>query len=851
MVKKSSVASLKVLRPRRRPVFAALIAALCLAQTCAADSALGSGLKVTGRGSLSYRWESQSGQPAGWGLANDTALYDTRGLREQTDFLLAGDILPGLRLDANIVRSPFSTSTSRWLLTGSLGDAALSVGDITASLDGNPLVSLRRSLKGLKIDGPLGGGSLTMIVSQAKAPVRTDTFYGRNTSGPYYLNSSPVVDGSERVSLDGRALARGHDYFVDYEIGALWFQPALIIAPTSRVTVTYEHLAPGNAGGLTAVRADQSHGRLRVGATYASLRSAAVPSSSPRRDRWTATGTIGPFFLSNRPVVPGSEVVSINGIEQQRDIAYQIDYTEGRITFAFPVPSGALIEVTYRTRGQAGYTGPENMLGLDAALQVSRRASLQASVARSATASGDSAGGIVLSGNASWKALTLQGTFRRASPNFMGLDGSERIDSQKRIALELRPASFIKASWISDAVRQPYLGVFGAQQGPLMVQKNQDLRIEISPRGWPSLTLSRTRRSARSLGDDSTQGGSYEQNTSDGASLAFSRKAFGLSASISSSRASANWSLSTQQPDEFNPLSYDTANRAARFNVWVRPSDRLNISFDGGRSQTSAASGPGSDARGQRFSISYQPSRTLSLSFSGATQATAAIESLSLPASSSRMTQFSLQYTPSARWSAALSADGQTFAGGTSTNSDSRSVSLSLGFRPSSLASLDVQLTRQTVASLGATGRSSNNMVTFNAHLGPWRRLTADFGLQRLNGLASGSFLGFPGQAQQSPSTGSASTYMPYGATATASWRARIQYAVGRRQNVFFEGERWLSTGQPAAGRSESAAVGWEHRLAPGTKLIATLRSMRYRDPSEPRRNWSSNNFDLSLGFDF
>ena len=829
-----------------------IAAALMCAPACAGELGLGNRLRVTGRGTLSYRWESDSGQPAGWGLLSDDSLYDSTGLRQQTDFLLSGDILPGLRLDANIVRDPFSGSASRWTLTGGLGDASLALGDITASLDGNPFVSLRRSLRGLRIESPLGGsGSLVMITSQAKAPVRTDTFYGRNTSGPYYLNGSPVVDASERVDLDGRRLVRGQDYFMDYEIGAIWFQAALIVPPTSRVSVTYEHLAAGNAGAITAVRATQSHGRLRIGATYAAMRSAPAPSSAPKRDRWTGAGTIGPFFLSYRPVVPGSERVTINGIEQARDADYRIDYNEGRLIFAFPVPTGTLIEATYRTQAQGRSSGPESLFGMDGMWQISPRASLEASVASSAAPTGGSAGAIALSANASWDKFTIQGSLRRASPNFLGLDGAERIDSERRLTLELRPTSFVKASWLMSATTQPYLGVFGAQQSPLMAERNQDLRIEISPRGWPSLTFARTSRSARALAAEATGSTSREENSSDTVSLAYARKVFGASASLTDTRASANW-FGLQQSDDFLPLSYNTADRAARFNIWLRPSDRLNLSFDAGRSRTRAGSGQDSAATGQRVSVSYQPSRTVSLSLSEVNQNTGGMEALSLPASSSKMTLFSMQYTPSAKFSASLTADRQAFTGQASTNSNSSSVSLGFGIRPSATASLDLQLTRQQVTSLGAGGRSSNNMVTFNTRLGPWRRMTAELGLQRLNGMATGSFLGFGPGAQQSLTTqGGTAAMLPYALSATASWRARLAYSMGKRHSVFVEGERWLSTGQPAAGRSESAAAGWDYRLAQGTKLCATLRSMRYRDPAEPRRNWSSNSFDVSVGFDF
>lgn len=57
--------------------------------------------------------------------------------------------------------------------------------------------------------------------------------------------------------------------------------------------------------------------------------------------------TKGPYTLSRRLITPGSETVYVNGARAFRPADYQIDYTAGTITFAYPLPSGQVARVDY------------------------------------------------------------------------------------------------------------------------------------------------------------------------------------------------------------------------------------------------------------------------------------------------------------------------------------------------------------------------------------------------------------------------------------------------------------------------------------------------------------------------
>ncbi|MFQ3610279.1 MAG: hypothetical protein SNJ72_02190 [Fimbriimonadales bacterium] len=127
-------------------------------------------------------------------------------------------------------------------------DFTIEWGDITASLGGtNQLVSFNRTLQGVTGSARWGRNTIRYIQSETKAGARTITITGNDSPGPYYLQGSQIVDGSERVQVDGVEKRRGEDYTIDYFAGILRFREGLIIPRTSTIVVTYETYAFNSA----------------------------------------------------------------------------------------------------------------------------------------------------------------------------------------------------------------------------------------------------------------------------------------------------------------------------------------------------------------------------------------------------------------------------------------------------------------------------------------------------------------------------------------------------------------------------------------------------------------------------
>ena len=122
------------------------------------------------------------------------------------------------------------------------------LGDQEVAFDETTFGRYRRRLQGanLALSLPEWDAEIFGAVSEGRWHTRRITPV-EGYQGPYRLigdggAAGPVVAGSERVFLDGRALRRGEtqDYVVDAEQGLLTFSPAHPISSHSRITVEYQ-----------------------------------------------------------------------------------------------------------------------------------------------------------------------------------------------------------------------------------------------------------------------------------------------------------------------------------------------------------------------------------------------------------------------------------------------------------------------------------------------------------------------------------------------------------------------------------------------------------------------------------
>lgn len=116
------------------------------------------------------------------------------------------------------------------------------MGDFPLALEGTEFTLFRKEVRGIMAQGSFHEKFKSIFLfSQSKGMARREQFRGAGQQQEFRMQGSPVVQNSERVSVDGRMLTRGTDYLVDYEDGLIKFQPHILpIEITSWIVVEYE-----------------------------------------------------------------------------------------------------------------------------------------------------------------------------------------------------------------------------------------------------------------------------------------------------------------------------------------------------------------------------------------------------------------------------------------------------------------------------------------------------------------------------------------------------------------------------------------------------------------------------------
>ncbi|MBI2298999.1 MAG: hypothetical protein HYU66_08670 [Armatimonadetes bacterium] len=357
-------------------------------------------LNRSGYADLNYSFRSVSG-------AAQTFSQDQYGKDQDLAFdaslFVSGPIWKwaNLNVNAQVEQRSFGFNDTKpvWRIFWADQNNTFTIGDISPSLgDSNEFVPFSRRMKGLQADGRIGSRfEYLLFGSQVEGSIRNETFVGDGTAGPYFLTNTPIVDGSAVVVVDGVIQQPGYgdngDYTLNPSTGELLFNGARIIPPTSRIEVRYETQGSGGPKDLLlGARISYNPGRrFRLGVSYLGQIAAQKGGpSGPVQRHVTDTITVptpsnGPFTIMPRPIVAESEAVQVNGILQERDVDYQINYTTGELRFFQLLPEGTNILVRFSVIEQVDLgAGDRNIFGVDGSFSLGKIAAVQFEFAQSA-----------------------------------------------------------------------------------------------------------------------------------------------------------------------------------------------------------------------------------------------------------------------------------------------------------------------------------------------------------------------------------------------------------------------------------------------------------------------------------
>lgn len=463
-------------------------------------------------------------------VSGDKSLYsyDNYGndstFDDYTNLYIRGRLYQNAFIDAQLSRDRFSPLGNKLTLEYRGNKMNIKVGSILASLVGNDFATLNKSLEGLLLNFSLDEKtSFSLVASRARGSTKVESFRGNNTPGPYYLRFSPIVEGSEMVKVDDFVMRRGVDYEIDYYTGELNFLGARIISEGSLITVSYEYLySQGNS--IYGFRLSKEG---QWGITFLTRPDFKYtpPQERSREEYFLGTGTVGPFYLSYRPIVEDSETVIVDGVIQAKN-AYQVNYLSGIITFNTPVPAGSAVVIRYRYKADIPSLGSKQVIGLDGKLNVGGLPLVLRLAQSNDEAHQGTAFGLQTNKNFKNKAgeVAFSYNLRAISDHFVPLESVGFFRQERGQSLALNWANLdhtLRASLNYSSGKRPYGYSFSPITSSSQISSYKDMlfNLDISLPSLPNITFSHCATS---------QGGSYNYRNIRDEIRIFSSRTFGI-----------------------------------------------------------------------------------------------------------------------------------------------------------------------------------------------------------------------------------------------------------------------------------------------------------------------------------
>lgn len=335
--------------------------------------------RITGYRILGYHVQDVSGDREAYNLGN----YGGQGGQKFTDTgylrITGSKVFGTVDFEANIQDARFTDpQAQRYQVTYTNGPWQSEYGDIQTSLPtNNQFVRFNRRLTGVTAGYKSNGLSVKALSSESKGQARTVTIQGTNSAGPYFLQASQIIRGSESIEVDGVPQVFGQDYTIDYELGSVTFMNRVtleshIIPPSSTIVATYEsYNYSGSTGKITGAAMSYNFGSgARVGLTAITQKTGASGRQSTRTEKFQGFGAAStPYILQFTPVDTQPIIVRVDGIIQTEGVDYYFDPGNASI-FYFNrfVPPTSEIDVIYTPKSDGGVQGDRENYGLDLAL---------------------------------------------------------------------------------------------------------------------------------------------------------------------------------------------------------------------------------------------------------------------------------------------------------------------------------------------------------------------------------------------------------------------------------------------------------------------------------------------------
>jgi len=810
-------------------------------------------ITIQGERRIAYHQRTVSGDLQAY---NDVE-YGGQGLSTVTDFgnvhVTGAKVLGFLNFELNIQDSRFQDPQANRLSADiEKGPWTLNFGDIHGSLsNSNRFARFDKSLSGGQIGFKGKNFQVKALYSDVRGQPRTVSVQGNNSAGPYYLQSSQIVRGSEQVLVDGVLQVFGEDYTMDYDLGSILFVNKLtfegrIIPPTSTIVATYEVLGfNGSRGTLEGISTNIDLKKSgRIGMTVMRQKQGGKFRDDLLTQRFLppmAAGT--PLFLDFAPADPLALKLYIGSTLQVLGDTYEFnEFNTATIILKIDVID-KIVTIIYKPKPVNTVQGDRDIVGLDYSLPLGDRGQLAyyQAVGRLTNAVEPKSGtarGFQLEYKTGKTEFT--GSFRDVPDGFVGIETAtfNRNERATQVGIHVTPSDRFQYGIDHQNAR---IQTTGLDNAPVS-SRFSDLSayIDVKPKGTRGLPWKLTQERIASNGpngeatvDSTSLGTSGQKGRADWKLDLMNQFANGYSV-IDTVRAKRNLNIQT--------LAYRLNYRAAR-------SLDFNVNTSLSRVATTGVSSMGRDLL---FGASYRPNEKFAIraevadsdagqlatlgfisgsgfGYGGNGFSGGADESNFNESTNARNANLSMSWAANDKLSFTGNLNYYRTSGGVSSNVETKGVGFGANWNLNNSTDIDLLFDSSTTSFLDSPLVSSASTINFYVNGNPKGRFSYRGGINVL--LTSGN-----SQFRQD----------------SVGYEMSLNYLLAKRHSVNFSMDNGRLTGYlPQETRNMALTYQYQIWRTLALNIGYRIIDVVNRDKSIVSGEYSSRGFDIELQFNF
>ena len=595
------------------------------------EKATGSKITASGNSTFQLRADSVSGSSDSF---TNEQYYGrgANGFYNDTDVSVDATLFKYFRYQTRLSNSLFhNPNDNRVKLDYKTKTSHIEWGDLNAGFQGNSLIDFNRYLHGIQATNIWSKNlKTTLLWSQIKAETKTIVVNGNNSSGPYYVYSGQIVEGSDHVRIDnGAELIKGKDYQLDPFSGALKFLNNRIITQSSTIAISYEALGFNQSmGTILGGRADYNlRNGFNVGVTYVTQRSKGTSGNGLRTEEAYGFGQ-QTFYPTDYPIdLTKPLFVYVDGRLLGTD-EFTVDRTQtytNRVFIKLSVLSTSRVKFEYYPYSSSLVPGDRSILGLDARMSLGKLGSVTLDTALS----GLNLTGSNINGQAwSFRAdLTPFSKFhtsigvKNIAPTFSSIQspGFNRNEKSIDFTSDYAPTNRLRFNLNYQIAKRPS---YSGSQFSVSNVGNDDYRQLGFGANYNLAKNATLNFNHSALGTTFIQGGK-SKNDSDTVSLNYALRSVSFEAALSNTRSNSSTTLgqlgvATGTTAGSQLYSSDTSTFSKRFSLGWQPAQWLHLNgsiSDNNNTNNSLSSNQKSNSKESSFAEQLNVIKNMRISY--------------------------------------------------------------------------------------------------------------------------------------------------------------------------------------------------------------------------------------------